>query len=125
MLSDANDPFIAERARFNTGYSMSKVLTKSFTDGILKVHDCKGHDIHFQYELYEDFCRLRCQRSCLISLSQTCQKLHAMVEPILWKMVEFDPDNETLSEDLMALLCTLLKRPDLASSVGSFSFQWD
>lgn len=117
------DEAIWERADFLEAYSLSKIITHSFTKGIAEINDYKASDMNLQYEFFADVYRQRVQRGDLLSLALSCQTLRAIVEPILYRTVELKSDTKGDSSPVTIFLHSIFKQPSLGGHVRKLSFR--
>jgi hypothetical protein len=103
-------------------YSNSKILNNSFTADISYVHAVRGGGID---EYYEAFCFVGCLRKNILALSLTCRRLHEIVEPLLWKVVETSEDTGSGGSNsaILRILHTITKRPVLGRYISALAFR--
>jgi hypothetical protein len=101
-------------------YSNSKALTKTFTTDMDILHSCQG--VHI-VDTYQAFCSHRCHRKTLLALSLTCKRLHEIAEPFIWDMIETDQESKGSVGDLVRILATMMRRPELARHVKALAFR--
>lgn len=120
------DKTLAKRANHLEAYSLSKVITHSFTEGLAAIDDYKVPDMEFQYKFIADLYRHRVRKGALLSLALSCRALRDIVEPILYRMVELKSgasDRALDSNPLTSFLCSISKQRSLRAHVRELSFR--
>ena len=120
------DKTLANRANVLEAYSLSKVITHSFTEGLAPVDDYKMPDMDVQYEIIAGLYRHRVRKEALLSLALSCRALRDIVEPILYRMVELKSgasDGALDSNPLTSFLCSMFKQRSLSAHVRELSFR--
>lgn len=121
-----SDEALSERKAVLEAYSLSKLITHSFTEGIAAINDYKVPDADFKDELLSEVYQHRVRKGALLSLALSCSALRDIVEPILYRMVELNsaaPDQAHGSSPVTRFLCTMLKRSSPAEHVRELSFR--
>jgi len=116
----------AERASLLEAYSLSKILTHSFTKGLAAIDDYKAPDMDFQYAFFADIYRHRVRKEAILSLALSCRALRDIVEPILYRMVELKSgasDKALDSSPVTSFLCSMFKQRSLRDQVRELSFR--
>jgi hypothetical protein len=117
------DSSMQNRLALISTYSNSKVLTNSFSGGLSALHNCSEQTIYEVYKVYDAVIRNRCPRKSLLALNLTCKRLHAIVEPLLWTLVETYRESTNSIGDLVKILHTVTKRPELRRHIKALAFR--
>jgi hypothetical protein len=120
-----NDLDIAMQDRLSliTTYSNSKALTNSFSTGLSALHNSPEHTVNEVYDVYDAVIRHRCPRKSLFALNITCKRLHEIAKPLFWTLLETDQESTNSIGDLVKVLHTVTKRPELGRHIKALAFR--
>ncbi|KAN0116771.1 hypothetical protein V8E51_002748 [Hyaloscypha variabilis] len=100
-------------------YCNSKIRTNSFVSNIDTLHSCEGTSLD---KACDAISRVRCPYENIIPLSLTCKRLHAVIEPLLWGVVETHQGSKGAIGDLVRILSTMVRRPELGRHTKALAF---
>jgi hypothetical protein len=101
-------------------YCSSKIRTNSFVSNIDTLHSCEGTCLD---KAYDAISRVRCPYENILPLSLTCKHLHEVVEPLLWGVVETDGGSKGAIGDLVRILSTVMRKPELGQHTKALAFR--
>ncbi|KAE9376380.1 hypothetical protein N431DRAFT_462217 [Stipitochalara longipes BDJ] len=119
---NTGDPDPASKNRIDVAreYCNGKALTNSFVPNIDALYSYEWTSLE---EVYEATSRVRSPQENILSLSLTCKRLHEIVEPLLWAFVETDLANQGSIRNIIRILSTVMRKPELGRHTKALAFR--
>ena len=115
-----HNPAAQNRVDLVREYCNSRILTNTFVCNSDALYSCQGT---LMIQVYEGITLVRCPHKNILPLSLTCKRLHEIVEALLWCFVETDQESKGAIGDLVRILSTILKRPELGRHTKVLAFR--